>query len=328
MRKTILVTGSSHGIGAATVEAFSGNSFEMVELILRDVSPLIGLSLAEIRKKFPAKFLICAVEREDRVYIPDGRFELKKGDKIALTAAPDELTKLLRMLGILKKQSRSVMIVGANRTAYYLAKTLLRSGMSVKVIDKDRARCEEFGSAVPGAVVICGDGAEQELLLEEGIRTTDAFVALTGLDEENILISFFAASQQVAKVVSKVNRSELGSMAEKLGLDCLVSPQNIISGVLARYARALHNSIGSNVETLYKVMDGKAEALEFNVRADFPGVGVPLRELTLKPNLLIAGIIRGRKTVIPSGDDAIAAGDKVIVLATEHRLNDLADIIR
>jgi trk system potassium uptake protein TrkA len=186
----------------------------------------------------------------------------------------------------------------------------------------------KFCDALPEAVVIQGDGALQELLLEEGIRSTDAFVALTGMDEENILISFYAMSQNVPKVISKVNRDELSNMAEKLGLDCIVSPQKIISDVLVRYARALNNSIGSKVEALYNMMDGKAEALEFDVLPEFPLAQTPLKDMRLKPNILIAGIIRGRKAIIPTGNDTILPGDKVVVIATKQHLQDLSDIIQ
>ena len=312
---------------AVNVETFSGQSFEIVELRLKADSPLIGMKLLELRKRYQAKFLVCVVQRGEDVYIPDGNFELKSGDKIGLTASPLEIQKLLKMLGILQKKARNVMILGASRTAYYLAKLLTGSGNSVKIIEKDRERCEEFCNSLPGAVVICGDGAEPELLLEEGLGSVDAFVALTGMDEENILLSFFANAQNVPKVIPKVNRNELSSMAEKLGLDSMVSPQKMVSDVLTRYARALQNSLGSNVETLYKIMDGKAEALEFNVQPDFRFLEVPLKEMKLKDNVLVAGIVRGRKTIIPVGDDVIRSGDRVIVLSTEHRLHDLSDII-
>ena len=226
-----------------------------------------------------------------------------------------------------QKMPKSVMILGASRISYYLAKRLVAGGNAVKVIDKDRERCREFAEKIPEAVVICGDGAEQELLLEEGIDSIDAFVALSGLDELNILISIFAQTHNVPKVVSKVNRNELGEMAGKLGLDSIVSPKKIVSNVLARYARALENSVGSNIETLYKLMDGSVEALEFNVSSDFKGANVPLKDLSLKPNTLIEGIIRGRKANIPTGSDVILPGDRVVVIVSGQKLMDLSDVL-
>lgn len=312
---------------AVKIETFSRRNFEMIELRLKSDSALDGIRLSELRDKYKARVLICVVQRGDQVYIPDGTFVLKGGDKIGITATPTEIQKLLRGVGLLQKQARNVMILGGSRTAYYLAKMLTSVGNSVKIIEKDSAHCQELCEALPKAVIIYGDGAQQELLLEEGLRSLDAFVALTGMDEENILISIFAETQNVPTVISKVNRSELASMAEKLGLDCMVSPKKIVADILVQYARALQNSLGSSIETLYKLMDDKAEALEFNVRSDSKLLHIPLKELTFKPNTLIAGIIRDRKTIIPGGDDIIQPGDKVIVLAADHRLKDLSDIL-
>ncbi len=309
------------------IESFSRRQFELIHHRLKPDSILDGVSLIEMRKKYPGSYLVGTVERDDEVFIPDGNFVLRSGDKVGFTASPAEIQKLFRRLGILQKKARSVMILGASRTAYYLAKLLLASGNPVKIIDHERARCEEFSEALPGAVIIEGHGVQQELLLEEGITSTDAFVALTGIDEENILISFFAKAQNVPKVISKVNRGELASMAEKLGLDTVVSPKNVVSDILSRYARALENSLGSNVETLYKLMDGKAEALEFIVKEDFMHKEIPLRAMKLKPNTLIAGIIRNRKAIIPGGDDVILAGDHVVVLVAGKQMNDLSDIL-
>lgn len=314
--------------GAVNIETFSNRRFEMIELIVKEDSPLCNHSLMELRKKYSANFLICAVQRGEQIVIPDGSFVLKSGDRIRLTAAPTEIQKLLKMVGIVNKQARSVMIMGASRTSYYLARLLIAAGNTVKIIEKDREKCVEFSDQVPEAVIINGNGAEQELLAEEGIDSVDAFVALTGSDEENILISIFASSQNVPKVIAKVNRPELASMAEKLGLDCIVSPKRLISDVLSSYARALENSKGSNVETLYKIIDGKAEALEFNVKSDFEYLDKPIKTLKIKPNVLIAGIIRGRQTIIPSGDDHIARGDRVVILAAGTKMNDLSDILR
>ena len=313
---------------ADKIEYFSRRSFEMVELRVREDSPFCDVSLSDLRRKSPAKFLICAVQRGDEVTIPGGNFQLQAGDRIEMTAAPSEIQKLMRAMGIPQKQARSVMILGASRIGYYLARMLLNSGTDVKIIDKDHKRCQEISEALPGAVVICGDGAQQELLLEEGLRSMDAFVSLTGMDEENILISFYASSQGVPKVITKVNRDELAAIAAKLGLETLISSRTVSSDVLSRYARALQNSMGSNMESLYTLMDGKAEALEFRVQADFSGAGVPLKQLKLKPGILITGILRGRHALIPAGDDAILGGDRVIVLAAGRRINDLSDILQ
>ena len=312
---------------AVKVETFSRGNFEMIELRVKEGSALAGVSLRQLRETYQAKFLVGVVQRGEDVYIPDGNFVLQSGDKIGLTANIHEMQKLLRQMGLATKQARNVILLGGSRTAYYLAKMLIVGGNSVKIIERDSALCQELCEALPKAVIIHGDGAQQELLLQESLPEHDAFVALTGMDEENILISIFASSLNVPKVIAKVNRDELATLAEKLGLDSIVSPQKIVTDIVLRYARALQNSMGSNVETLYQLMDGKAEALEFNVSPDFAKSQVPLKELKLLPNLLIAGIIRDRKTVIPAGDDTIQAGDRVIVLAANRHLQDLSDIL-
>ena len=314
--------------GALNIETFSRRFFEMIELKLREDSPLVNNSLSDLRQKHKARFLIGVVRREDEVYIPDGNFVLQAGDRIGITAPANEGERFFKMLGVLKKQAKNVMILGATHTSYYLSKLLLSIGANVTIIDKDPSRCKAFSEALPGAVIIEGDGATQEVLMEEGLNSMDAFVALTGLDEENILISIFAASQNVPQVITKINRPSLAAMANKLGLDCIVSPRKIISDRICQHARALQNSDGGEMETLYTIMDDKAEALEFLVDPSLKQIGTKLKDLSLKPNILIAGIIRGRKTIMPTGEDCIEAGDHLIVLAKEQRVAGLGDIFR
>ncbi len=313
---------------ATKVETFSGGAFEMAEIIVKQGSQLDGITMIELRKKIKEHFLISAVQRGKNVYIPNGLFRLHYGDKIGITATGGDMNDLLKDLGILHKQARDVMILGAGEITYYLAKRLIADRTAVKVIEKDEERCDEFCELVDKAFVINGDGMNQEVLMEEGIDTTDAFVALSGNDETNILISSYANTREVPKIITKVNRRELTPIAEKLGLDCLISPKTIIADTLVRYARALQNSLGSNVETLYSLMNGGAEALEFNVAADFPKLGVALKDIKLKQSVLIAGISRGYEAFIPGGDDSIELGDKVIVIAAGQRLYDLKDILK
>lgn len=313
--------------GAVKIEYFARRSFEMVELRLKEDSPLCGVKLHELRKSYDAKFLICAVQRGDSVVIPDGNYVLEPGDRIELTAAPSEISKLLKLLGILRKQSKSVMILGASRAAYYLTRMLLASGTAVTMIERDHQRCQHFSELLPGATVICDDGSKQELLMAEGLTSRDAFVSLTGMDEENILVSFFALSQGLPKVITKVNRDELHATAERLGLDSLIASRHVSSNVVSRYARALQNSLGSNMEALYRILDGKAEAIEFAVHSDCVLTGIPLSEMRLRSGILIAGIIRGRKTIIPSGTDCIYVGDHIIVLAAGMQIHQLTDIL-
>lgn len=313
---------------AAKIENFSVRNFEIVEFKIREDSVLDGLKIYELRNKFKAKFLICAVQRGEDAYIPDGNFELKSGDKIGVTATPAEIVHLFSELGMKQSSAKKVMILGGSKTAVYLAKQLCAVGNSVTVVEKNRQKCEELTEDLPKALVVCGDGSSQEVLTEEGLGSVDAVIALTGLDELNILISSYASSQKVPKVIAKINRQELIPLAEHWGLDTIVSPRKTISNTIVRYARALENSQGSGVETLYKLMDDKVEALEFIAKPGLDILDIQFKDLKLKSNILIAGIVRDRKVIIPTGADMITAGDKVIVLAANHRINDLSDIAR
>ena len=328
----LLVASELHNIlkfpSAVKIETFSRRNFQMVELKIKEGSPVADLTVEEARKHFSAEFVICMVQRGEEALIPDGKFKLQVGDRIGVCATPTEIFKLMRQMGVLKSKAKNVMILGATRTSFYLAKMLAASGTNVKIIDADKSRCEEFANELDGVNMICGNGAEQEVLLEEGIDHYDAFVSLTGLDEQNILISCYANSRNVPKVIAKVNSAPLGDMAEKIGLDSIVSPQETICNVIIQYARALQNSLGSKVETLYKLLDGKVEALEFMVDSGFKYTNVPLKDMQLKPNTLIAGIVRGRKAIIPSGNDMILPNDLIIVITSNEGLRDLSGIIK
>lgn len=315
---------------AFKVDYFARRNLEMIEVRLKPESELCGKKISKIRDKQKTEFIIAAVLRQGELIIPDGSFELKAGDVISLAATPVDMQKLLKGLGLLKKQARNIMIVGGSKTAFYLAQMLLASGNDVRIVERNYDRClklsEQLGSE---AIIIHGDGSDQELLLEEGMRSLDAFVCLTQLDEQNILTSLFVSRQDVPTVISKVNKSELYSMAEGLGLDYVFSIKAITSEMVLRYTRALSNSSrSSSIETLYKIMDGKAEALEFKIKENSPITDTPIKNLKIKAGILIVGIIRkNKKVLIPTGDDVLSSGDSVIVLSASQHLNDLSDIL-
>lgn len=312
---------------AAKLETFSNRNMEMLEITLREDSVLDGIKLADIRNKFKADVLICCVQRGEDVHIPNGNWVLKSGDRIGVIASHGELQRFFKTTGLFKRQARNVIILGGSRVAFYLAQMLCEIGTSVKIIDRDEKVCEALAGMLPRAVVICGDGTQQELLMREGLSRADAFVSLTGLDETNILISMFASRHNVPKVITKINREELIPMAEELGLDTIVSPKKTVADVVVSYARAVQNSLGSNVEMLYKLMDDKAEALEFNVREDSRVTGMQLKDLKLRRHILIIGIIRDRKVITPTGSTEILIGDRVVLITTQHGLNDISDIM-
>ncbi|MGN0448506.1 MAG: Trk system potassium transporter TrkA [Acutalibacteraceae bacterium] len=315
---------------AFKVDYFARRNLEIIEVRLKPESALCGKKLSKIREKQQVEFLICAVMRQGEVIIPNGSFELKAGDLISIAASPGEMQRLLKGMGLLKKQARNIMLVGGSKTAYYLAKMLSYSGNNVRIVEKNPERCAYLSENLSDDVIIInGDGSNRELLLEEGLRSLDAFLCLTGMDEENILTSLFVSNQNVPTVIAKVNKSELSSMADHLGLDGTVSAKEITSSIVLRFTRAVKDSSRtSSIETLYKIMDGKAEALEFIANSGVKLLGIPIKELKMKPGILIVGIIRsGRKFLIPTGDDIIKEGDSVIVLSAKDRLDDLSDIL-
>ena len=313
---------------AAKVETFSARNFEIVEIKLKPDSALDGMKIMDLRNKFKAKFLISAVCRGEEAYIPDGNFVLKSGDRICISATTLEIVRLMKEIGIQQKSAKKIMILGGGKLAFYLAKKLSEGKNSVTIIEKKSEVCERLCEALPKVTVVNADGTDQEVLLEEGLLSVDAFVSLTGMDEQNILMSAYAQTKGVPKVITKINRGALIPLAESWGLDTVISPKVTVSNVLVQYARALENSQGSSVETLYKLMDEKVEVLEFTVKADSKIIEIPFKDLSLKPNTLVAGIVRNRKTIIPSGDDMFLPQDKVIILAANQRINKLSDIIR
>ena len=314
---------------ATKVESFTARSFEMIEIIVKKGSAIDGMTLVDLRKKFSEKFLVCVVQRENDVFIPNGTFKVLSGDKIGVMVTNDDAHSILKKFGYPAKEAKNIMLIGASKTALYLADMLIKGRSSVKIIEKDPEVCDIVCERLSSkASVVCGDGMSREILLEEGVDGLDALVALTDRDEENILISFYALSKQVQKVIAKVNRNELSSISENLGLETTFSPKNIVADILVRYARAIGNSIGSKVETLYSLFGGNAEALEFNVEQDFEFAGVPIKKLETKPGILIAGITRRDEALIPGGDDCILSGDKVIVVAKGERLCNLSDILK
>lgn len=314
--------------GAIKIETFSRRNLEMIEVLVKENSAINGLSITKMREKSSAKCLICAVQRDGEVFIPDGNFIFKPGDKVGITASPAEIAKFFKDLKSRTKNSKNIMLLGGSKTAFYLSKMLIEDGSSVKIIDRDENRCKELCDWLPEASIVHGDGSRQEVLVEEGLLQVDAFVALTGFDEQNVLIAMYAAERNVPKVAAKINHQALIPMANKLGLDSTVSQADITSSIIVGFARALENSMGSKVETLYKVMDGKVEALEFVVKSDSALVEKSVKDIPLIENTLIAGIMRGRRTIIPSGDDVILSGDNVIVITTRAHIQDLSDIIK
>ncbi len=310
------------------IDTFAKGRVELMKFLIPENSVLHNIQIFEVATKLKCNVLICAVERDHDVIIPDGNFRLMSGDKISFIAAQGDAMHFLQQIGIVSKAIKSVMLVGGGKITYYLARMLDEAGIRVKIIEQDLNRCYELSELLPRAMIIHGDGSNQQLLLEEGIGQAEAFAALTGFDEENIMLSLYAATVTKAKLVTKINRIAFEDVIQQLNLGSIIYPKMITADTITQYVRAMQNSMGSNVETLYKIVAGKAEALEFRVGKDAPMIGIPLEKLNFKNNLLIACINRNGKIITPRGKDTIEVGDTVIVVTTHSGLNDLKDILR
>ena len=312
---------------ASKVETFVKGRVELVEFPIH-CGKLEGLSLSELYARFQVQVLVCAVESGETVLIPDGDYILKAGDKLHIAASHQNMEQFFKKIALRKEKIKNAMICGGGRVAYYLASQLCNLGMNVKIIERNRERCEELCELLPKATIINGDATEHDLLIEEGIEKTDAFIALTGMDEENIIMSLFASKQSVSKVIVKINEDRRAMMIDELGLDSIVSAKTATADAILGYVRARRNSqCSANVETMYQLLDGRVEALEFIIKSENAYTGVPLKDLNLKVNNIIACIARGRKIIIPNGDDSIQVGDSVVIITMTKQIRDLDYIL-
>lgn len=310
---------------AIKTETFANGRIELAELKLPE--SLKSRPIYDIYKKYKVKVLICAVARGDKVVIPNGEFILKDGDKIYVTGSHAELARFMKLAGQDRQRLKTAMIIGGGRISYYLAKQLIESGMRVKIIEIDRDKCLQLSEYVPKAKVICGDGTDQYLLDEEGIDTVDSLVSLTGIDEENIIISMYARMKKVDKVVTKVNRISFAHMIDSTGIDSIVTPKDITANIILGYVRAMYEvNSEPEVVSLYRIVNNQAEAVEFKISHHSALTGKPLKELKLKKNILIAAIVHGNKSSIPDGDSTIEVGDIVVIVTTE-KLKSIMDIL-
>ncbi len=314
--------------GASDINSFAKGRAEMLTFKVPKGSLLDGHSLTHIRTKVDTKVIFCSVERGGKCHIPSGNFELQAGDRATILIQPREAVKFFRQFKLETNSAKTVMIVGGGTITYYLAKQLLENRISVKIIEQDEMRCNELAEKLPGAMVINGDASDKNLLLEEGIEAIDAFVALTGFDEENILLSLYAKEMSRAKVVTKIDRLIFHELIGNLDLDSVIYPHSLTNEVILQYARAKQNAMGNNIETLYTLVENQVEALEFKIGKNAPGLGIPLRDLDLKENLLLCGIFRNSRFILPGGDTVLQPEDRVIVVAGQMRLNDFKDILK
>ena len=311
---------------AITVNHFSGGKVELVEFRVAENSPLVGIALKDLGKSFKAKVLICAVQRDGKAIIPSGTFTIEAEDRLFLTATTRNITQFFRQLGW-NKQARNVLIVGGSRTTFYLCDELERAGMHVKVIEKNKKRALSLADTLEKTEIICGDGTDQQLLIDEGLDQVDAFVALSSLDEQNIIMSMFASSHDVPKVITKIDQMGYYDMLQRSGIYSAVSTKNSTADQIVRFVRIIGNKDSESVQRIFQIIDHSTEVLEFRATDIFKRFGVAIQNMALKKNLLVAGIIRNGILITPSGQDTIEKGDNVIIVTKDDTLSSLNDIL-
>lgn len=312
---------------AIKVDTFGEGKVEIIEIKVGESNPLVNMQLMNLVPKFGAKILVCAVQRNDEVIIPSGTFTLQAGDKIHITGPHNDIFNFCRKLGILQSSVKKVMIVGGGRIGYYLAEQLKKLSIAVKIIESDEATCHNLAENLSKVEIIHADGSDQDVLMSEGLGATDALISLTGVDEQNIIISLFANSKGVKKVITKINKNTYHSMLAASGVESIISPKSLTSSQIARYVRGKENSQGSTVLTLHRLVDDRVEALEFLATKSFRELSKPLRTVKTNENVLIACILRKNLVITPNGNDSIEDGDRVIVVTTNNFLDDLNDIL-
>ncbi|MBR1970401.1 MAG: Trk system potassium transporter TrkA [Clostridia bacterium] len=312
---------------AIQIDTFSKGRIEILKFKVEAKSALHEMRIANVNNTFGTDVLICGVEREEDAFIPNGDFILKEGDLVSIVASPHKGQEFFKKIGVKTNKVKDTIIIGGGDTGFYLANLLVQSGISVKIIEKNPERCEKLCQLIPKANIINGDGTDNKLLLEEGIEYSDSVVSLMNIDEENILLTLFAKSISNGKLVTKINRIAFDKVIRNLDLGTIIYPKNIAAEYIVNYVRAKRNTIGSNVETMHKILNGKAEALEFIIKENSPVLNLTLEKMNLKKNVIVACANRNGKVIIPRGKDEIMIGDRVIIVTTHSGFNDIEDIL-
>lgn len=313
---------------AIKVDSFAKSRADLVNYRLEKGNLLCNMKLKDLSGKYTDEVLIPIVERGDEVIIPDGNFELLEKDIITIVGSEKSTAEFFKWMGVPVTKSKEVMIIGAGRTAIYLAKQLLEMGIKVKVVENDEKKCDDVAEMLPKVMLIRGDATDKDLLLEEGLESTGAFIANTTFDEENVMLSLYAKSCSKAKLITKIHHISYDDIIESLDLGSVIYTKYITAEAIIKYVRAMKNSMGSEIETLYRLSDNRVEALEFLIREGSPVVGIPLCELPLKSNVLIGCISRKGKAMIPNGRSVIEVGDTIILLTTRTGFDDIQDALK
>ena len=310
------------------VSSFAKGRIELAEVKVTENSPLINMRVVDINRRFKTEVLFVTILRDGEVIIPNGNTVIYANDRLTLTGSTTQLERFFIKIGILSDRTvNEVMIVGGGRITYYLTSMLLELGMAVKIIELNKEKCINLVEKFPQATVIHGDGTDHELLLSESLEEMDAFIALTDNDEENVIISMFAQSHGVTHVLPKVNRVSLGFLLEKLGLENSITPKFITANQIVQYVRAMQNTVGSNVESLIKLVDDKVEALEFRVRDNCRFIDVPIKDLNIRKGIIIAYVTHKGVSKVATGDMRIQLSDTVIIISKVAGLRDINDLL-
>ena len=312
---------------ALEVNSFAHEQAELIKFKIPEGNILDGMMIADLGKQNIQDILICAIERAREVHIPSGNFTLQAGDVISFVSSRKNAKSFLEMIGFKTNKVKDTMIIGGGKASYYLASQLLQMGIAVKIIEKNKSRCEELSILLPKAVIINGDGTDQELLKEEGLEYVESFVPLTGVDEENILLTLYAKQASNAKVITKLNRFSFKNVISSLDLGSVLYPKYITSEAIIAYVRAKKNSMNCDIETLYHMFDHRVEAIEFRVDQYSNVTNIPFKDLALKKNLLVSFINRNGNIIIPGGQDSIQLGDTVMIVTTHTGFRDIQDIL-
>ena len=312
---------------ALKIESFSKGRVELMKFRLPEGSPLVGMSVKNVVMKLKSNVLVCVVERDDDAFIPNGDFVFADRDIVSIVAPPRAAIDFFKKIGYQAQPARSAIVLGGKTTTFYLCELLAKTGISLKIIERDAALCEELANRFDTATVIKANPTDQSTLIEEGLEKTDALVALTDIDEENIMLSLLGKKCGTKKVITRINREEYTDVIKSLDLDSIVYPKNITADMILRYVRAMKNTRGSSMETLYNLVKGKVEAAEFRVSEHSPIIGTPLSELELRPGVLVAAILRGKTTIVPRGSAVIEPGDSVVIVSKSLTLTDVSDVL-
>ncbi len=313
---------------AVKIEPFAKGKVELIKFKLQSGSELVNMSVKEMAMKYKSDALVCTIERGDDAYIANGDFVFREKDIVSIIATPKHANEFFKKINYKGRSLKNALIVGGGTITHYLCSILSKTGIFLKIIEKDLKICEELSTLWDKYTIIHGNGLKKDLLREEGIEKAEAFVSLSDSDEENILLSLFAKEVGAGKLITRINRTDYDNVIAKLDLDTTVCPKNVTADIIARYVRAKSNTKGSNVETMYNIIQDKVEASEFIIKENSPIAGVPLKDLRFKENVLVASILRGKEVLTPHGSDVIQAGDSVVIVTAELGIQDVTDILK